>query len=151
MRLSCRTARIGSICLSAQDGTRFRDHESVARSLREGVAEMFTLQRLQIPASLHKYVARTSIIESPQSGVQRRANNVARWRDSDMIERWVASAVPTSTTAGTPLKRQDSQEGQYAFLGSQRTRSPRRAIKLWVKPQFPKFFVSRSYGKKFRI
>ena len=31
-----------------------RDHESAARSLREGLAEMFTLQRLQIPVSLHK-------------------------------------------------------------------------------------------------
>src|ERR1041384_6546632 len=30
------------------------DHESAARSLREGMREMFTLQRLQIPATLHK-------------------------------------------------------------------------------------------------
>ena len=31
-----------------------RDHESAARSLREGMKEMFTLQRLQIPETLHK-------------------------------------------------------------------------------------------------
>jgi len=54
--------------------------------------EMFTLQRLQIPSSLHKCLATTNIIESPQSGVQRRTDNVARWRDADMVERWVASA-----------------------------------------------------------
>ncbi len=69
-----------------------RDHESAARSLREGMKEMFTLQRLQIPASLHKCLATTNIIESPQSGVQRRTDNVSRWRDADMVERWVASA-----------------------------------------------------------
>lgn len=69
-----------------------RDHESAARSLREGVKEMFTLQRLQIPASLHKCLATTNIIESPQSGVQRRTDNVTRWRDADMVERWVAAA-----------------------------------------------------------
>lgn len=69
-----------------------RDHESAARSLREGVAEMFTLQRLQIPPSLHKCLATTNIIESPQGGVQRRTDNVTRWRDADMVERWVASA-----------------------------------------------------------
>ena len=69
-----------------------RDHESAARSLREGMAEMFTLQRLQIPASLHKCLATTNIIESPQGGVQRRTDNVTRWRDADMVQRWVASA-----------------------------------------------------------
>ena len=68
------------------------DHESAARSLREGMTEMFTLQRLQIPASLHKCLATTNIIESPQGGVQRRTDNVTRWRDADMVERWVASA-----------------------------------------------------------
>jgi putative transposase len=69
-----------------------RDHESAARSLREGLREMFTLQRLQIPESLHKCLATTNIIESPQSGVERRTHNVTRWRDADMVERWVASA-----------------------------------------------------------
>lgn len=68
------------------------DHESAARSLREGVKEMFTLQRLQIPVSLHKCLATTNVIESPHSGVRRRTHNVSRWRDSDMVERWVASA-----------------------------------------------------------
>jgi putative transposase len=69
-----------------------REYESAARSLREGMAEMFTLQRLQIPASLHKCLATTNVIESPQSGVERRTHNVTRWRDADMVERWVASA-----------------------------------------------------------
>lgn len=69
-----------------------RDYESAARSLREGMKEMFTLQRLQIPDSLHKCLASTNVIESPQSGVQRRTHNVSRWRDADMVERWVASA-----------------------------------------------------------
>jgi putative transposase len=68
------------------------DHESAARSLREGMIEMFTLQRLQIPVSLHKCLATTNIIESPHSGVRRRTDNVSRWRDSAMVERWVASA-----------------------------------------------------------
>jgi putative transposase len=69
-----------------------RDHESAARSLREGMTEMFTLQRLQIPDSLHRCLASTNVIESPQSGVRRRTHNVSRWRDADMVERWVASA-----------------------------------------------------------
>jgi transposase-like protein len=69
-----------------------RDHESAARSLREGMAEMFTLQRLRIPESLHTCLATTNIIESPQGGVQRKTQNVTRWRDADMVKRWAASA-----------------------------------------------------------
>lgn len=69
-----------------------QEHESAARSLREGLPEMFTLQRLQIPKSLHACLGTTNIIESPQSGVQARTGNVTRWRDVDMVQRWVASA-----------------------------------------------------------
>lgn len=68
------------------------DYESAARSLREGMPEMFTLQRLKLPPSLHKCLATTNVIESPQSGVSRRTANVTYWRDQDMVERWVASA-----------------------------------------------------------
>lgn len=69
-----------------------RDHESAARSLREGMAEMFTLQRLKLPPSLYKCLATTNVIESPQGGVARRTGNVTRWRDQEMVQRWVGSA-----------------------------------------------------------
>lgn len=69
-----------------------QEHESAARSLREGMAEMFTVQRLQLPPSLYKCLGTTNVIESPQSGVQKRTHNVTRWRDAAMVERWVASA-----------------------------------------------------------
>lgn len=68
------------------------DYASAARSLREGIKEMFTLQRLKIPVSLHKCLATTNLIESPHSGVRKRTRNVCRWRDADMAERWAASA-----------------------------------------------------------
>jgi len=53
---------------------------------------MFTLQRLKLPPSLYKCLATTNVIESPQGGVARRTGNVTRWRDQEMVERWVASA-----------------------------------------------------------
>ena len=68
------------------------DYESAARSLREGMAEMFTIQKLKLPPSLYKCLGTTNVIESPQSGVQKRTSNVTRWRTGDMVERWVASA-----------------------------------------------------------
>jgi hypothetical protein len=54
--------------------------------------EMFTLQRLKLPHSPYKCLATANVIESPQSGVARRTANVTRWRDREMVERWVASA-----------------------------------------------------------
>lgn len=68
------------------------DYSPAARSLREGMKEMFTLQRLKIPVAMHKCLATTNLIESPHSGVRKRTHNVCRWRDGDMVERWVASA-----------------------------------------------------------
>ena len=68
------------------------DYSSAARSLREGMKEMFTLQRLKTPATLHKCLATTNLIESPHSGIRKRTRNVCRWRDVDMVERWAASA-----------------------------------------------------------
>jgi transposase-like protein len=68
------------------------EHGSAARSLREGLAEMFTVQRLKLPPSLFKCLGTTNVIESPQSGVQKRTHNVTRWRTAEMVQRWVASA-----------------------------------------------------------
>jgi putative transposase len=88
-------------CKTAEEGekrweqmARFleRDHESAARSLREGMKDMFTLQRLDVPLSLHKCLATTNIIESPHSGVENRTHKVTRWRSQEMVERWAASA-----------------------------------------------------------
>ena len=62
------------------------DHESAARSLREGMAEMFTVQRLKLPPSLYKCLGTTNVIESPQSGVQKRTNNVTRERVPAIVE-----------------------------------------------------------------
>ena len=64
-----------------------RDYESAARSLREGMTEMFTLQRLKLPPSLYKCLATTNLIECPQSSVARRTANVKDWRDQRMVER----------------------------------------------------------------
>lgn len=65
---------------------------AAAASLREGLEETFTLNRLGLPPSLHRCLATTNLIESPQSGVSKRTGNVSRWRDADMVLRWVAGA-----------------------------------------------------------
>ena len=68
------------------------DYPAAAASLLEGLEECFTINRLGVPASLHRCLATTNLIESPQSGVRMRTRRVTRWRDADMVMRWVASA-----------------------------------------------------------
>jgi transposase-like protein len=94
MRAACKLTEAEQGVKKLEQLARFleHDHQSAARSLREGLAEMFTVQRLEIPSSLYKCLGTTNVIESPQSGVQKRTNNVTHWRDASMVERWVASA-----------------------------------------------------------
>jgi transposase-like protein len=56
-----------------------RDWNAAANSLLEGLEETFTINTLDLPPSLHRCLATTNIIESPQSGLRRRTRNVTRW------------------------------------------------------------------------
>lgn len=70
-----------------------KEHPSAAASLREGLEEMFTLNRLGLPRILHRCLATTNVIESPNAGIRRRTGRVSRWRDASMVRRWVAAAL----------------------------------------------------------
>lgn len=70
-----------------------REYPSAAASLREGLEECFTINRLDVPSSLHRCLATTNIIESPHAGVRMRTRRVCRWRDGEMVKRWMASAL----------------------------------------------------------
>jgi transposase-like protein len=70
-----------------------REYPSAAASLMEGLEECFTINRLDVPASLHRCLATTNVIESPHAGVRMRTRRVCRWRDSGMVKRWMASAL----------------------------------------------------------
>ena len=70
-----------------------REYPSAAASLREGLAEMFTVNRLGLSPSLARCLGSTNIIESPHSGVRLRTRKVCRWRDGKMVLRWAAAAL----------------------------------------------------------
>jgi putative transposase len=70
-----------------------REHPDTADSLREGMEECFTINRMDVPASLHRCLASTNLIENPHSGVRRRTRRVCRWRDKPMAKRWAAAAM----------------------------------------------------------
>jgi transposase-like protein len=70
-----------------------KEYPSAAASLREGLPEMFTVNRMGLPKSLHRCLCTTNIIESPHSGLRQKTRRVTRWRDGSMVLRWCASAM----------------------------------------------------------
>ncbi len=67
------------------------EHPGAAASLREGLEEMFTINRLNLPPSLRRSLATTNIIESPNSGVRMKTRRVSNWQGGSMVLRWAAS------------------------------------------------------------
>jgi len=85
----CRTHKLRNVLdrLPKQDEMLVSQTRSLMRE------ETFTINRADVPPSLHRCLSTTNIIESPQAGVRKRTGNVSRWRDPAMVERWVAGAL----------------------------------------------------------
>ena len=86
--------------LNQQDGmAKFRqiagwlehDYPDAAAALLEGLEECFTINKLDIPRSLHRCLATSNIVDNPHSGVRDRTRRVCRWRPG-MPARWSAAA-----------------------------------------------------------
>ena len=69
-----------------------RDWPSAAGSLREGLAETFTINRLQLPGALRRCLATTNLLDSTHSGVRQRTRRVTNWQHGQMALRWAAAA-----------------------------------------------------------
>ncbi len=70
-----------------------RSHPGAAGSLREGLDETLTLQRLGVSGALYRTLRSTNAIENLNGLVGHFTRNVRRWRDGRMLVRWIASAL----------------------------------------------------------
>jgi transposase-like protein len=70
-----------------------QEYPSAMSSLFEGLDEMFTINKLGLPKTLHRCLGSTNVIESPNSGVRSRTRRVKNWRDHGMVVRWVAASL----------------------------------------------------------
>jgi putative transposase len=68
------------------------EYPSAAASLREGLEETFTINRLGLTPSLRRCLATTNLIESPGAGVRLRTGRVTNWKSGSMVLRWAATA-----------------------------------------------------------
>lgn len=69
------------------------NHPDAAASLREGLEETLTVQRLNISGLLRKSLSTTNPIESAFHIVRDRTGNVKNWKNGKMVQRWVAAGL----------------------------------------------------------
>ena len=85
------SAKEGIARLQAQADWLEKPYPSAAASLREGLEETFTINRLELPPTLRRCLGTTNLIESPNAGMRMRTGRVTRWRDGAMVLRWFAA------------------------------------------------------------
>jgi putative transposase len=69
------------------------EHPGAAGSLREGAEELFTINQLDLPASLRRCLGTTNIIDSAHSGMREKSRRVTNWQGGGMAMRWAAAAL----------------------------------------------------------
>ncbi len=70
-----------------------RQHPGAAGSLREGLAETFTVARLRVPPTLARSLRSTNAIESMIEICRDHSVNVKRWDGGTMAMRWCAAGM----------------------------------------------------------
>jgi putative transposase len=79
--------------LQALAGELAHSHPGAAASLREGLEETVTLQRLGVHQQLWKTLSSTNPIESMIGICRATSRNVKRWQNGDMCLRWTAAGM----------------------------------------------------------
>ena len=75
-----------------------KSHPGAAGSLREGLAETLTVNRLGVPPTLARTLRTTNPIESMIEICRDHSANVKRWRDGQMALRWCAAGMAEAAT-----------------------------------------------------
>ena len=70
-----------------------KTHPGATASLREGMEETLTLISLGIDGALYRTLRTTNPIENLNGRVAHHTRNVKRWRDGEMVLRWIAAAL----------------------------------------------------------
>ena len=68
-------------------------NQSAARSLEEGMEETLTLHKLGLFKKLGRSLKTTNCIESVMGLIEQRTNKVDYWRNSNQMQRWLATAL----------------------------------------------------------
>ena len=95
-----------------------REHPGAAASVREGLEETLTLQRLgvDVEGALYRTLRSTNMIENLNGSVATYTRNVKRWRGGSMILRWVSAAVLDASKRFRKIRGYRELEGLVTAL-----------------------------------
>ncbi len=106
-----------------------REHPGAASSLREGMEETLTLRRLGIDGALYRTLRTTNAIENLNGSVAHYTRNVRRWRDGQMLVRWIGAALLEARRGFRRLRGyRDIQKLRAALVSA--TRTPKLKLKV---------------------
>lgn len=74
-----------------------KKHPSAAASLREGLDELFTINRMNLPTKLMRCLSTTNVIESANWGARQRIGRVRNWQNGSMALRWSSCAFEAAS------------------------------------------------------
>jgi hypothetical protein len=70
----------------------WRAYPSAAATLREGLSELLTINRLGLPPRLRKCLGTTNLIDGTHSGVRQETRRVTNWKNGAMAPRWATTS-----------------------------------------------------------
>jgi putative transposase len=74
-----------------------RDWPAAAASLREGLSELFTINRLGLPSALRRCLGTTNLIDNSHAALRERTRRVKHWQNGMMALRWAAAAFEAAS------------------------------------------------------
>ncbi|MBA2305304.1 MAG: IS256 family transposase [Acidobacteria bacterium] len=95
----------------------------VSGAILEGLDEILTVVRLQLPKELRRSLACTNIIENVMGSVRRVCRNVKRWRSTGMALRWTAAAMLEAAKGFRKLKAKSQLPLLRAALAAHRAKT----------------------------
>ncbi len=101
-----------------------RDAPGVSRSILEGLDEILTVTRLDLPSELRRSLACTNIIENVMGTVRRVSRNVKRWQSASMALRWTAAAMHEAKKGFRRLKAYKQLPALRAALAAHYAKEP---------------------------
>lgn len=98
------------------------DYPDAVASLKEGLEETLTIKELSLLPALERTLSTTNPIENLNSSIRRVLRRVKRWRDGDMIKRWVTTALMESERG---FRRLRGYKGMPALVAAVRRSAER--------------------------
>ncbi len=93
-----------------------KTHPGAAGSLREGLDETLTLIGLGVEGTLYKTLRTTNPIENLNGLIGHYTRNVKRWRDGEMVLRWIATSLNEASAGFRAVRGYRDMNGLVAAL-----------------------------------